>query len=331
MAERDAPPAQSLEELTRQIDELSAENREARDVERERRIRRLRHLAGIRLIEHPPPRPEHAKPAPGRLSNGAGLPEVPPRELDAAVLRAGILEGGCLLVRGLVPEDEAVRLADEIETTFQARETLRAGGSPPPGYYEEIDPEPPFDFQARSWVGDSGGVAAVDSPRMLFEMLETFERAGLRRVIAEYLGEEPVISFQKCTLRKAEPTSGGEWHQDGAFLSNPRALNVWLALSHCGDDAPGMDIVPRRLEEIAPTGTDGALFNWSVSQGVAEKLAGEAGIMRPIFERGDVLFFDDLFLHKTAADPRMPNPRYAIESWFFGPSGYPPDYSPLSF
>jgi hypothetical protein len=230
-----------------------------------------------------------------------------------------------------VAEDEAIRLADEIETTFQARETARVGGSPPPGYYDEIEPEPPFDFQARSWVGDSGGVAAVDSPRGMFDMLETFDRAGLRHVIGEYLGEDPVISFQKCTLRKAEPSSGGEWHQDGAFLSNPRALNVWLSLSHCGDDAPGMDIVPRRLDDIAPTGTDGALFNWSVSQRIAEEQAGEAGVMRPIFERGDVLFFDDLFLHKTAADPRMPNPRYAIESWFFGPSGFPPDYAPLSF
>ncbi len=92
-----------------------------------------------------------------------------------------------------------------------------------------------------------------------------------------------------------------------------------------------MDVVPRRLDQIAPTGTDGALFDWSVSQAVAEELAGEAGIMRPIFEPGDVLFFDDLFLHKTAADPQMPNPRYAIESWFFGPSGYPPDYTPVSF
>ena len=322
---------ETLEELAQRIDELSAQNREERDPERELQIRWLRHLAGIRLIHDPPPRPEHVQPADEGLRNGADLPEVGPNELNAARLRAGILEGGCLLVRGLVPEDEAVRLADEIERTFQARETARAGGTPPPGYYDEIEPEPPFDFQARSWVGDSGGVAAVDSPRMMFDMLETFERAGLRHVIGEYLGEEPVISFQKCTLRKAEPSSGGEWHQDGAFLSNPRALNVWLSLSHCGDDAPGMDLVPRRLDHIAPTGTDGALFNWSVSQGVAEELAGDAGIVRPIFERGDVLFFDDLFLHKTAADPRMPNPRYAIESWFFGPSGYPPDYAPVSF
>ncbi len=326
----EAVPA-SLPELLEQIEELSARNRAHRDVGLDRRILRLRHRAGIRLIADPPPRPDHVAPAAEGLRDGSGLPEVAPAELTAARLRAGILKGGCLLVRGLVPEDEASRLADEIEKTFRAREAVRSNQAPPPGYYEEIDPEPPFDFKARGWVGDSGGVAAVDSPRMMFDMLETFERAGLRQVISEYLGEDPVISFQKCTLRKAEPTSGGEWHQDGAFLSNPRALNVWLALSHCGDDAPGMDIVPRRLEEIAPTGTEGALFDWSVSQAVAEELAGDTGIMRPIFERGDVLFFDDLFLHKTAADPRMPNPRYAIESWFFGPSGYPPDYTPVSF
>src|SRR5262245_55709475 len=127
VAERDGR-GESLEELGRQIDELSAQNREERDAERELRIRRLRHLAGIRLIEDPPPRPAHVKPAEAGLRNGVELPEAAPDELNAALLRAGILEGGCLLVRGLVPTDEAVRLAEEIETTFQARETLRAGG-----------------------------------------------------------------------------------------------------------------------------------------------------------------------------------------------------------
>jgi hypothetical protein len=325
------PTPDSLPELHQEIQKLSATNRESRDVNLDRRILRLRHRAGIRLIENPPPRPDHVEPATEGLRDGSGLPEVAPNELNAALLRAGMLSGGCLLVRGLVSEEEAGSLAEEIERTFQARRAVGSGQTPQPGYYEEISAEPPFDFKARGWVNDSGGVAAVDSPRMMFDMLETFERAGLRQVIGEYLGEDPVISFQKCTLRKAEPTSGGEWHQDGAFLSNPRALNVWLSLSHCGDDAPGMDLVPRRLDHIAPTGTEGALFDWSVSQAVAEDAAGEAGIMRPIFEPGDVLFFDDLFLHKTAADPQMPNPRYAIESWFFGPSGFPPDYAPVSF
>ena len=91
-----------------------------------------------------------------------------------------------------------------------------------------------------------------------------------------------------------------------------------------------MDIVPRRLDGILPTGTEGTDFNWSVSEQVAEEAAGETGIVRPIFEPGDVLLFDDLFLHTTAAEPSMPKSRWAIESWFFGASASPAQYSPLA-
>ncbi len=42
------------------------------------------------------------------------------------------------------------------------------------------------------------------------------------------------------------------------------------------------------------------------------------------------LLFDEMFLHQTASDPSMPNDRYAIESWFFGPSGWPESYAPVA-
>ena len=40
-------------------------------------------------------------------------------------------------------------------------------------------------------------------------------------------------------------------------------------------------------------------------------MAGDVGIVRPIFDPGDALLFDHLFLHQTGSDPSMPNPRYA--------------------
>lgn len=58
--------------------------------------------------------------------------------------------------------------------------------------------------------------------------------------------------------------------------------------------------------------------------------AGDAGIVRPIFNPGDALLFDELFMHETGSDPSMPNPRYAIESWFFGASVFPDIYVPLT-
>ncbi len=172
----------------------------------------------------------------------------------------------------------------------------------------------------------------MDSPRVSFEVLSALERAGLSEVIEAYLGERPAISAQKTTLRKALPgfIDSGAWHQDGAFLGDVRALNVWLCLSHCGDDAPGLDIVPRRVDHIVETRDRGSLGSWSVAQVKAEESAEGVEMVRPIFEPGDALLFDELFLHKTAAEPEMSKPRYAVESWFFGPSAFPEMYVPLA-
>jgi hypothetical protein len=173
-------------------------------------------------------------------------------------------------------------------------------------------------------------VLAADSPLLSFELMELFREAGLPRLVAGYLGETPLWSLQKTTLRKAEPAVGGAWHQDGAFMGDVRALNLWLSLSRCGDEAPGLDIVPRRLDRLVATGTDDAMLDFQVSQRKAEEAAGDRGIVRPIFEPGDALFFDELFLHQTGSDPAMPNPRFAIENWFFGASGFPAEYAPLA-
>jgi len=165
---------------------------------------------------------------------------------------------------------------------------------------------------------------------MLFDMLNAFEQANLREVIEGYLGEKPAISAQKCTLRKAVPEIAGGWHQDGRFMGEPRSLNVWLSLSRCGDVAPSMDVVPKRLNELVATGGEGAYLDFMNSAENVEKAAGDVGIVRPIFNPGDALLFDELFMHKTGSDPSMPNPRYAIESWFFGPSAFPGEYVPIA-
>jgi hypothetical protein len=54
-------------------------------------------------------------------------------------------------------------------------------------------------------------------------------------------------------------------------------------------------------------------------------------VVRPIFEAGDALLFDDFNLHSTAVTEGMRNSRYAIESWFFAPSTYPHSQVPVYF
>jgi hypothetical protein len=291
----------------------------------ERELVWRRHRQGIRLLDHRAADPRFADPEPVRYEPGAPA-ELEPAELTPGRLRGAILTGGCALVRGLIDRGAASGFAEEIERAYQAREH---GGAE--GYYEEFEPDPRFGGVLwRSWIQEGGGLLAADSPRLCAQMFELFSAAGLPELVAGYLGEPPVISVHKTTLRKAEPAVSGAWHQDGAFMGPVRALNLWLALSRCGDEAPGLDLVPRRLNELVATGTEGAALDWTVSDAQASQAAGEAGVIRPIFEAGDALLFDELFLHKTGSDPSMPRPRFAIESWFFGPSQFPADYAPLA-
>jgi hypothetical protein len=104
---------------------------------------------------------------------------------------------------------------------------------------------------------------------------------------------------------------------------------VWLALSDCGIDAPALDFVARRMEEIVPTGVDGAIFNWSVSETIVEKYRYGAPIVRPVFAPGDAILFDQMNLHSTGVSPGMTKNRLAIESWFFAPSTYPMKETPF--
>jgi hypothetical protein len=312
--------------------DLLAELDGARDADPRERLA-LRHRAGIALLDQPTNRsPQFAEPAFDALPEGV-VPEVTAGALTAEVVRAAFLRSGCLLVRGLVARGDVDRLLAEIDRAYVAR---REGGDA----YEPFVTDPRYEriafdrgvISADGW----GGLWPADAPDAADAMFAAFERAGLLALAERYLGERPAISVNKSLLRRVDPPPADQgpqpsaWHQDGAFLGPVRALNVWVALSRCGDIAPGMDLVPRRLDSIAPAGTEGAAFDWSVSQTVAEEAAGEAGIARPVFEPGDVLLFDELFLHATAAEPDMTQPRYAVECWFFGPSAYPEGYAPLA-
>jgi hypothetical protein len=320
-----------LEELLAEIDSATGANGSDRGLETDRRILELRHLAGVQLIAEAPRNPEFATPDFDALPDGPGPVEISPQELTPELLRAAILTHGCLLVRGLVERDAALELAAGIDQAFEARASVGEGRPATEGYYEEFNPESAFRrLGERAWIEQGGGVLAVDSPKVLLDTLDALGRVNFPSVVHGYLGERGAISAEKTTLRKAEPDVSGAWHQDGKFLGDVHALNLWLSLSRCGDEAPGLDIVPRRIDHIVAAGTEGMALDYLVSDETVKEAAGGVEVQRPIFEPGDALLFDDLFLHQTGSDPEMPKPRYALESWFFGPSAFPNDYSPVA-
>lgn len=324
-------------EPLRAIEVLTEANRARCDAAVEEALVRTRNEA-FALVEHAPRAqawpPPLADPFPDVVDD---VVWITPDRLDLATVGGTVLHHGCVAVRGLVDRDRAERLAAATDEVFLAREALLEGAAPESVADRYLPFEPSKGAGAlralREWVRDAGAVWAADAPHLLFEVLEDLGRVGLIDLVEAYLGERPALSVNKSVLRKVTPTAYPSWHQDGAFLGDEvRALNVWVALTPCGGpdgDAPAIEMVPRRMEGLVETGTEGAYLSKEVGQGVVDRVAGDAPVLRPAFEPGDALVFDDVFLHRTAVDEGMTRDRFAIEWWCFAPSGFPPGYVPL--
>jgi ectoine hydroxylase-related dioxygenase (phytanoyl-CoA dioxygenase family) len=139
-----------------------------------------------------------------------------------------------------------------------------------------------------------------------------------------------MLLTRKGTLRcvRHNVNTGG-WHQDGAFLGEDiRSINIWIALTDCGVDAPGLDVVAKRLPGIVQTGSNFA--TWTTNPQAAKEVS-EGHTVRPVFTAGDAIIFDHLCLHRTAASPGMTKTRYAIETWIMAPSTYKEMGVPILF
>jgi hypothetical protein len=317
---------------------LSEHNRRQPTPQWERWLVEWRYL----VYQAEPPQPRTTPPtawdrmAPTLSKGASGVPEIGADQLNGQTLAAGILGHGALLVRGLVGAGAVAEMIDGIERAFEACSRWRTDGAPaePSPWYSHVPvPDDNVMIQAgRPFVEEAGGVWTADSPRMLFQFLEVVQQTRVLDAITEYLGERPLLSVGKSTLRKvsADLAMPGDWHQDGAFLGESiRSVNLWLCLSDCGVEASGLDFVPRRVQRLLPTATHGSYFSWSIGHGLVVEEAGADGYCSPIFRPGDAMLFDHYFVHRTSRPEAIAHPRYAIESWFFAPSAYPADNVPL--
>ena len=326
------------------IDVLSKSNLMYPSARAEARLIELRHEALFHLrpestLSSWPPNVED------QCFAAEGIPEVGRDEFNVRNLRSAIFNNGSLIVRNLISAKEAQAVITDIDKAFENYDAAIRGepmADSAPWYVPFKSsthlPENEFsswnadDRGSRHWVREGGGILAAESPKTFENLTNLLRRKSVISVIEDYLGERAALSVKKTTLRRVPCTlnTSSGWHQDGAFLGDDiRTVNLWIALTDCGVDAPTMDMVPKRLHEIAPTGTLGAAFDWSVSRDVVDQLCGKTPPVRLQFKAGDAILFDEMNLHCTAVDQGMTKDRYAIEAWFFAPSCYPMEQLPL--
>ena len=239
-----------------------------------------------------------------------------------------------MIVRNLFSSERAQQYREQIDAVFEEQalfdsepEADRQWFNPPAGLTSH-----PL-CQAVHLRKQTGSMWALNSPRVVYNLLEEYERFRLKELCELYFGEPALLSVKKWVLRRIEPLArAADWHQDGAFMgAGVKSLNLWIALSECGGNAtaPGLDIMPGRFNRIVETGTEGAAFKWSVGEKAASDAANNQLPLTPKFNPGDAVFFDHFNLHRTSFSPSFTDARYAIECWFLGESEYPKKQVPL--
>jgi len=320
------------------IEKLTAGNRLSPNAEIECQLADLR-LRGFKQLEaastplHDWP-PHITDPFP----NERGIPEISINEMNVHTVAGGILHHGSIIVRGLLKSEQAQCLIKDIDQVMEAQAAFMKNKNLKETAPWFAPPEYLSQFKlgvGRKFIAETGGIWAIDSPRTLFHLLELYEQVGLKKLLTDYFGEAPCLSVRKWVLRRVAPLPAEpDWHQDGSFMGTQvRSANLWIALNRCGGDTdtPGIDLIPKRLNEIIKTGTHGAGYDWVVSPQLVKEQFIDTPPVRPLFEPGDAIFFDHFNLHRTAYGTHITQKRYAIECWFFARSAYPEEQIPLIF
>lgn len=290
------------------------------------RLLEYRHEAAdsIRAVPREPWPPVYSDPFPDVVGTP---PEIDGSELNGEVLGATVAHHGSLLVRNLFDErqvEQAKAAIDQIQRHRSAEELQ-------PGFRRWFRPwklTKKIDGVLRDRVWEQGGTWLADSPATAEIVLRELRASGALGAITDHFGERPLFSLQKSTLRRSAPEYRyAAWHQDGSFLGDgARAMNVWVALTPCGGDrpTPGLEVVPRRLDDILPR--DGGIVPSAISDETVLDAAGSTPPVCPLFEPGDALLFDERMAHRSHLTEGMTEFRYAIECWFFAPANFTENY-----
>jgi ectoine hydroxylase-related dioxygenase (phytanoyl-CoA dioxygenase family) len=109
------------------------------------------------------------------------------------------------------------------------------------------------------------------------------------------------------------------FHQDQMLLQRP-LLNVWIALTPCGTEAPGLELVVTDKSNLLATFADDRKEFSAAQKQIAEseviKTFGPESLWHPIMAPGDALIFRGTTIHRTFVTSAMDKPRISIELRF---------------
>jgi Phytanoyl-CoA dioxygenase (PhyH) len=179
----------------------------------------------------------------------------------------------------------------------------------------------PHSSSLRAVAVEALDLAAIAAALLASEVGATC-RAGLGNALACDL-DQCWIRRQYAPARYPPGHAAHSWHQDGAlgfdFLGATSRegellsmATCWIALTPCGDDAPGLEFVDADSGSLLPLA--------DLADAAIRARHGKNEFLRPTLAPGDALVFGGGVLHHTHVAATMTNDRTSLELRLF-PAG----------
>jgi hypothetical protein len=313
-----------MEAILHEVDELSRQLRADCSESAAVNVAAGRVKAGRWLVEHSSPSEPFVAER-DRFADVEGFPEIAAADLDVERLASGLQHHGGLHVRGFFNADQVSVLRGHLDTAIEFRANL-----------DTMDPAAREDaFRQTAQLG----MLSV-APKALADMIAIYDCNGFSQVVRAYLGDHPVLLTHRTKLKRNTTEGGIPWHQDAAFyFGTLNAVNVWSALTPAGENCPALEFVPRGMTEVVgfsretlarleePPPVD---YSTRLPAHVIGEILDQTPPAAPVLESGDALLFDEMTLHRTGLKPWTEPSRDVSITWFFAPSRFPRDGTPMA-
>ncbi len=257
--------------------------------------------------------------------------EVGPGPFSADELASVLDRHGVAVVRGGLPEHDCQALLPRLEHNLAQAYVPNQ----PPGDSTELnvplhffcDSSETAALAARfaeireqpiaAWHWALEGVVSTDDVWRRISGMTTILEAVAKR-LGGPLAIDRSLGYARAKLasqRRVLP-----FHQDArtGYWEIP-TIAMWMPLVACGVDAPGLEVVPRRLHSLFPVGLYGGRERadyQSYPASAIDDLIPPWAVLAPLLEPGDVLLFDSYVLHRTQRLPGCQGRRVNFDARF---------------
>jgi hypothetical protein len=237
-------------------------------------------------------------------------PEFDAKRVSGTQLRAAIERSGAAVIRGCFAADRIAELWTRALSAYRIWQTHWERG--------ELDGDSRRHFEFGHIV-----LSNLDRPGEHGTVFTLIMQSALQQILATLWNGNIAFLSSNCFPRRQVPGPAPNrpvpFHQDAIFLGNPGLiLNFWIPLVPCGITAPGLEVVLDHPGEILTPKGGAELLNTDysgieLSYDEVVRRWGKDKLWHPALDRGDVMVFSHLTVHRTYQTADMTQPRISLE------------------